>query len=217
MFEDSYRQKGLRNGLIDILKQKGIQNNDVLEAMRKIPRHIFFDSAFLTHAYQDKAFPIGDGQTISQPYTVALQTELSNVKSGDKVLEIGTGSGYQACVLAELNANLFTVEQSLYHFKKSSSYFQYLKYKNIRSFHGDGSKGLPGHAPFDRVIVTAGAPIIPKDLLDQLVVGGVLVIPVGKFDKQEMIRLTKVSETKITKENFGDCAFVPLVGNNGWQ
>lgn len=215
-FEDNYRQKGLRRALVKLLIEKGISNAAVLEAINTVPRHIFLDKVFLEHAYQDKAFPIGDGQTISQPYTVALQSQLLNPQKGDKVLEIGTGSGYQASVLAEMGVRLYTIEQSKYHYGKAKAYFRYFKYQNIYSFLGDGSKGLAFKAPFDKIIVTAGAPIIPKDLIDQLAVGGVLVIPVGNKEKQEMIRLTKVDHKKITKENFGNCAFVPLVGDNAW-
>ncbi|MFK7900047.1 MAG: protein-L-isoaspartate(D-aspartate) O-methyltransferase [Cyclobacteriaceae bacterium] len=217
LFKDDYKQKGLRNKLVSTLQKKGIKNEAVLHAINTIPRHFFLDNVFTEHAYQDKAFPIGDGQTISHPYTVAFQTDLLSISKKDRVLEIGTGSGYQACVLAELGVTLFSIEQSFYHYEKAKAYFKYFNYTNIFSFHGDGSKGLPSKAPFDKILVTAAAPVIPDDLINQLKIGGILIIPVGDMEKQAMIRITKTAEKKIKKETFGNFQFVPLVGDNGWQ
>jgi len=215
--EDSYKHQGMRRKLIKKLREKGIQSNQVLDAMGKIPRHVFFENAFLEHAYQDKAFPIGHGQTISQPYTVAFQTELLNIQAGDRVLEIGTGSGYQAMVLHDLGAKLYTIEYQKALYERTRVFLPQLGYTNIYFFHGDGSKGLPVHAPFDKIIVTAGAPTVPNSLVAQLNIGGSLVIPVGDNQTQQMLRLTKHSDTKIIKEVFSDFSFVPLKGEQGWQ
>jgi protein-L-isoaspartate(D-aspartate) O-methyltransferase len=215
MIEDNYRQRGLRNKLVKKLRQKGIRDEGVLSAVGKVPRHVFFDDALLVHAYEDKAFPIGEGQTISQPYTVAFQTEKLSIKPGDKVLEIGTGSGYQACILMELGAKLYTVEYNRTLFEKVREFLPALGYRPY-FFCGDGSKGLPAKAPFDRIIVTAGAPVIPAALTDQLAENGVLVIPVGNRDKQTMIKLTKIMGN-LVKEEFDYFAFVPLLGEGGWQ
>lgn len=170
----------------------------------------------MEHAYQDKAFPIGHGQTISQPYTVAFQTELLKLKSGDKVLEIGTGSGYQACVLCELGAKVYTIEYQRDLYERTRRFLPQMGYKP-NFFSGDGSKGLPTHAPFNKIIVTAGAPAVPNSLIDQLSIGGCLVIPVGDDNLQQMLRLTKESERKISKEVFSNFSFVPLKGEEGWQ
>lgn len=213
---DSYRHKGLRNALVNELVAKGIKNKEVLKAIGTVPRHIFFDDAFIQHSYQDKAFPIGCGQTISQPYTVAFQSELLDVQPKQKVLEIGTGSGYQSCVLLELGVKLFTIERHQELFDKTKKTLTTLRYRP-KFFCGDGTKGLPSFAPFDRIIVTAGAPAIPSDLLDQLSLGGKIVIPVGDGKNQEMQLLTKVSSTKVTKETFGQFSFVPLIGQQGWK
>ena len=207
---DSYRHKGLRNKLIKTLEGKGIQNIAVLAAIKKIPRHFFLDKAFEDWAYKDIPFPIGNEQTISQPFTVAYQSSILEVAATHKVLEIGTGSGYQACVLSELAAKVYTIERQENLFHKTNKLLKKIGYTKIRTFWGDGYKGLPRQAPFDRIIVTAGAPFIPKKLTEQLAIGGKLVIPVG--DKsQKMIRLTRTSETKFEQEQFGDFQFVPFV------
>lgn len=216
MPEDSYLHKGLRRKLIKILRDKGINDDVVLEAINRVPRHIFLDNAFLEHAYQDKAFPIGDGQTISQPFTVASQTSLLKLEPGMKVLEIGTGSGYQCSVLLEMGVNVFTIEYHKSLFEKSKQMLQSLGYK-AQFFCGDGSEGLPRFGPYDRILATAGAPYVPQKLLEQLKVGGILVIPVGDQKTQKMLRLTKVSEKEIIQEECGDFRFVPLVGKDGWN
>jgi protein-L-isoaspartate(D-aspartate) O-methyltransferase len=215
MIEDNYRQRGLRNKLVKKLRQKGILDEALLTAVGKVPRHVFFDDALLSHAYEDKAFPIGEGQTISQPYTVAFQTEKLKVRPGDKVLEIGTGSGYQACILLELGARLYTIEFNRKLFKRTKDFLPTMGYRPY-FFFGDGSRGLPAKAPFDKIIVTAGAPVIPVALTDQLAENGVLVIPVGNREKQTMVRLTK-TKGKFVKEEFDYFAFVPLLGEGGWE
>ncbi len=214
MVEDSYKQRGLRNLLVKNLAKKGISDSNVLQAIGKVPRHVFFDNALLSHAYEDKAFPIGEGQTISQPFTVAFQTEKLEIKVGDKVLEIGTGSGYQACVLLELGAKLFTIEYQRKLYEKTSVFLPQMGYKPY-FVHGDGSKGLASKAPFDKIIVTAGAPIIPTALFEQLNENGILIIPVGDRDKQKMIKVVK-RNGKMIKEELADFAFVPLLGEQGW-
>lgn len=215
MFEDNYRQRGLRNKLVRLLRQKGIKDERVLAAIGKVPRHVFFENAFLEHAYQDKAFPIGEGQTISQPYTVAFQTEKLNVQPGNKILEIGTGSGYQACILLELGARVHTIEFNKKLYEKARKILPVLGYKP--HFHlGDGSKGLPAFAPFDRILVTAGAPVIPEALTEQLGDGGILVIPVGDREKQVMVRITKKGN-ELIREDFDYFSFVPLLGEQGWK
>ncbi len=216
MLEDSYLHKGLRRKLIKILIDKGIQDDLVLDAINRVPRHIFLDNAFLEHAYQDKAFPIGDGQTISQPYTVASQTSLLKLSPGMKVLEIGTGSGYQCSVLLEMGANVFTIEYHKTLSDKAKKMLQALGYK-AQFFCGDGSEGLARFGPYDRILATAGAPHVPQKLLEQLKIGGILVIPVGDQKNQKMLRLTKVSAKEITQEECGDFRFVPLVGKDGWN
>jgi protein-L-isoaspartate(D-aspartate) O-methyltransferase len=215
MPEDSYLHKGLRRKLIKTLRDKGIQDEIVLQAIEKVPRHIFLDNAFLEHAYQDKAFPIGEGQTISQPYTVASQTSLLKLAPGMKVLEIGTGSGYQCSVLLEMGATVYTIEFHKNLYEKSRKMLQSIGY-TAQFFCGDGSEGLPRFAPYDRILATAGAPYVPQKLLEQLKTGGILVIPVGDQKNQKMLRLTKVSEDKIIQEQFGEFRFVPLVGKDGW-
>lgn len=214
MLEDNYRQRGLRNKLVKVLQNKGIKDERVLAAIGKVPRHVFFENAFLEHAYQDKAFPIGEGQTISQPYTVAFQTEKLEVKSGDKVLEIGTGSGYQACVLLEMGAKVFTIEYNKKLYETAKAFLPKLGYKPF-FFFGDGSKGIPAKAPYNKIIVTAGAPVVPDALIDQLDEGGILVIPVGDRNKQVMLKITK-KNGKLTKEEFDYFSFVPLLGEQGW-
>lgn len=214
--QDSYKHRGLRRTLVKTLSAKGITDEAVLRAIGKIPRHYFFDDALLPHAYQDKAFPIGEGQTISQPYTVAFQSEKLNVQPGDKVLEIGTGSGYQACVLLELGANVYTIEYNKVLYERTRQFLPRMGYKP-HFFQGDGSKGLPRHAPFDKIIVTAGAPSVPDSLIKQLKVGGILIIPVGNNEKQKMLRITRVDEKKLKKETFDNFSFVPLRGDEGWD
>lgn len=213
--EDSYKHRGMRKKLVKLLEGKGITNHKVLQAIGKVPRHYFFDNVFVEHAYQDKAFPIGEGQTISQPYTVAFQTELLNVKSGNKVLEIGTGSGYQSCVLLELEVDLVTIEYQKKLFDRTKKFLPKMGY-SANFYHGDGSEGIPKEAPYDNIIVTAGAPLVPKSLIQQLKVGGVMVIPVGNNDKQKMYRITKLAENKLKKEEFDFFSFVPLLGKEGW-
>lgn len=215
MFEDNYRQRGLRNKLVKKLREKGISDPRILAAIGKVPRHFFFENALLEHAYQDKAFPIGEGQTISQPYTVAFQTEKLEVRPGDKVLEIGTGSGYQACILLEMGARVYTIEYNRKLYEIVRNLLPRMGYKPY-FFYGDGSKGLPSVAPFDKILVTAGAPVIPTALTDQLAEGGILVIPVGDRERQAMLRIRK-HNGKLTEEKFDYFAFVPLLGEQGWK
>ncbi len=208
--EDSYRHKGLRRKLVESLKEKGITDEKVLAAMDVLPRHFFLDSAFAELAYQDKALPIESEQTISQPFTVAYQTQLLEVKKRDKVLEIGTGSGYQAAVLGTMGARVFTVErqENLYH--KTKKLLADMGFQNIRCYFRDGSKGLPEFAPFDKILVTAGAEEVPQPLLDQLKIGGMLVIPVGR-QAQKMKRFTRKTAAEYVEEDWGDFRFVPFV------
>jgi protein-L-isoaspartate(D-aspartate) O-methyltransferase len=215
MFEDNYRQRGLRNKLIKKLQEKGISDQKVLAAISKVPRHFFFDDALLEHAYQDKAFPIGEGQTISQPFTVAFQSEKLEVKPGDRILEIGTGSGYQASVLLEMGAVVYTIEYNRKLYETTRDLLPKMGYRPY-FFYGDGSKGLPAKAPFDKILVTAGAPVVPTALTEQLAEGGVLVIPVGDKDRQLMLRIRK-KEGKLIEETFNYFAFVPLLGEQGWK
>ena len=213
--KDSYKHRGMRKKLVKLLQSKGIRDTNVLNAINKVPRHYFFDNAFVEHAYQDKAFPIGEGQTISQPYTVAFQSEKLEVKSSDKVLEIGTGSGYQACVLLELGAELYTIEYQKVLYERTKIFLPKIGYKT-NFYLGDGSKGMPNKAPFDKIIVTAGAPTIPNSLIKQLSIGGVLIIPVGDNERQKMYKITKLEENKVKKEVFDYFSFVPLLGKEGW-
>lgn len=214
-YEDTYRHKGLRQKLIDQLRVKGITDERILEVMNQIPRHYFLDSAFDQVAYEDKAFPITEGQTISQPYTVAYQTQLLNLKPFDKVLEIGTGSGYQAIVLAAVGAQVFTIERQKKLFTEHQSFILRSKYPSIKYFYGDGFEGLPTYAPFDKVLITAAAPFIPPKLIEQLKTGGQMVIPVGEGAVQQMLRLTKREDGGYDEEMFADFSFVPmLTGKN---
>lgn len=215
MVEDNYIQRGLRNKLVKKLRLKGILDERVLEAIGKVPRHVFFDHALLGHAYEDKAFPIGEGQTISQPYTVAFQTEKLNVTPGDKILEIGTGSGYQACILLEMGAKLYTIEYQRALYERTKVFLPQMGYRPY-FVHGDGSRGLSAKAPFNKIIVTAGAPVVPNELTDQLAEGGILVIPVGDRDKQKMLKITRQG-TRLIEEAFDYFAFVPLLGEQGWR
>jgi protein-L-isoaspartate(D-aspartate) O-methyltransferase len=210
-YEDSYKQRGLRRQLVDSIRQKGITDENVLTAINNIPRHYFLDTAFEGIAYEDRAFPIGEGQTISQPYTVAYQSQLLELKPFEKVLEIGTGSAYQACVLAELKVNVFTIERQKKLFDLVKQFPFKSKYPTIRFFYGDGYEGLPTYAPFDKILVTAAAPQIPEKLLQQLKVGGKMVIPVGGQEVQRMLRITKISETEYDQEMFDNFSFVPML------
>lgn len=207
---DTLKHSGMRNKLANILISKGITNTVVLDAIRTIPRHLFIDSSFEGHAYQDKAFPIGAEQTISQPYTVAFQTELLEIAQGDKILEIGTGSGYQTSVLLELKTKVYTIERQRELFKKTNLFFKKMGYRPKKVIFGDGYKGMPEEAPFDGIIVTAGAPEVPKALLSQLKIGGRLVIPVG-IDEQIMTRFIRKSEKEFEKKEYGSFKFVPLL------
>jgi len=208
--KDTFKHKGLRQQLVDVIKSKGIKDKNVLKAIGKVPRHLFMDSGFLDHAYKDKAFPIAADQTISQPFTVAYQTELLQVKKGDKVLEIGTGSGYQASILCELGAKVYTIERQLELFKKTSKALPKLGYSVKKFIFGDGYKGLEEEAPFDSIIVTAGAPFVPKPLLSQLKIGGRLVIPVGD-DVQTMTLFIRKDIKEFEKHEFDKFRFVPLL------
>ena len=209
---DSFKHKGLRQKLVDVLISKGIKDKGVLNAISKVPRHLFMDSGFLDHAYQDKAFPIAANQTISQPYTVAFQTELLEVNENDKVLEIGTGSGYQTAVLCLLGAEVYSVERQLELFKKSSLFLPKIGFVVKRLVFGDGYKGLKEDAPFDRILVTAGAPYVPKELLSQLMIGGRLVIPIGN-EEQIMTLYIRTGPKTFEKYEHGKFKFVPMLEN----
>lgn len=209
--DDTYRHKGLRKKLVEIVKGKGITDEKVLHAIERIPRHFFLDSAFDEVAYEDKAFPILEKQTISQPYTVAYQTQLLEIKPFDKVLEIGTGSAYQACVLADMGAQVYTIERQKKLFDSNKSFAFIKKYPNIKFFYGDGYEGLPTFAPFDKVLITAAAPEIPKKLVDQMKVGGVMVIPVGTGEVQVMKRLIKQQDGSLKEEVYDRFSFVPML------
>jgi protein-L-isoaspartate(D-aspartate) O-methyltransferase len=208
--KETYRHKGLRKRLVDSLREKGIHDEVVLEAINRVPRHLFLDSSFLEFAYEDKAFPIGSGQTISQPYTVAYQTELLKISTDLKVLEIGTGSGYQACVLLEMGAKVFSIERQKYLYEKTKKKLPEIGYLP-KLFYGDGYKGLPAFAPFDRIIITAAAPEIPEVLLAQLKPGGILVAPVGKSGTQIMTTVEKKAENDYKREEHGKFRFVPML------
>ena len=209
---NSPKHQGLRNILAKTLQEKGIVDTNVLDAIRQVPRHLFLDSSFESHAYLNKAFPIGADQTISHPYTVAFKTELLQLKKGDKILEIGTGSGYQTAILLALGVQVYTIERQLELFKKTQIFFKKAGYRPKQHLFGDGYIGLETAAPFDGIIVTAGAPFVPKPLLEQLKIGGYLVIPVGDKE-QEMTRYTRVSELKFERQTYGSFKFVPLLEN----
>ena len=209
--EDSYLHKGLRKKLVDQIKEKGITDTSVLQAIMNVPRHFFLDSAFEKQAYEDRAFPIGQDQTISQPYTVAYQTQLLQVKPFEKILEVGTGSAYQSCVLAELKAKVYTIERQkkLYESNKEFTYLK--KYHTIQMFYGDGFEGLPTYAPFDKVLITAAAPYIPEKLIQQLKPGGMMVLPLDEDSMQRMHRITKMSDGSLMEEKFDQFSFVPML------
>jgi len=210
-FEDTYRHKGLRKKLIDSIRQKGITNERVMEAMMNIPRHYFLDTALDHIAYEDRAFPIQEGQTISQPYTVAFQTQLLEVEQYEKILEIGTGSAYQATVLAELGGNVFTIERQKKLFELNKQFVLRSKYPNIKFFYGDGFEGLPTYAPFDKILITAAAPFIPPKLIEQLKTGGKMVIPLDDEGLQKMMRITKNEDGSYEEETFSNFSFVPML------
>ena len=210
-YDDTPEQEKARRRLVNGIRDKGIDNQRVLEAINNIPRQYFMPPSLQEEAYVDKAFPIGEGQTISQPYTVAYQTQLLDVRSSDRVLEIGTGSAYQAVILAELAAEVYSIERQKKLFLRNKS-FSYLKmFNNLHLFYGDGYEGLPGEAPFDRILITAAAPQVPPALVDQLNVGGKMVLPLGKEQPQKMVRLTKRPNGEIQKEQFADFSFVPML------
>jgi protein-L-isoaspartate(D-aspartate) O-methyltransferase len=211
-FEDTYRHKGLRKKLVETVRSKGITDEKVLEAIERIPRHFFLDSAFDEVAYEDKAFPIAEHQTISQPYTVAYQTQLLEVKPFEKVLEIGTGSAYQASVLAELGVQVYTIERQKKLFESNKRFDFIKRYPNIKFFYGDGYEGLPTFAPFDKVLITAAAPDIPQKLVQQMKTGAMMVIPVGTGEVQVMKRLTKQKDGGLKEEIFDRFSFVPMLG-----
>lgn len=215
MLEDNFKHQGMRKKLIETIRAKGIDDDRVLDAMAKVPRHYFLDKAFLNQAYDDQAFKIGAGQTISQPYTVAYQTSLLEIKKGDKVLEIGTGSGYQTCVLLELGAKVYSIERQRELFDKAKKFLPSIGY-SPKLFYGDGYKGLPAFAPFDKILVTCGAPFIPEELIAQLKVGGVMVIPVGAGEVQTMITILKTSDTDYEKHELKHFRFVPMLEDKAW-
>ncbi|OFY49402.1 MAG: protein-L-isoaspartate O-methyltransferase [Bacteroidetes bacterium RBG_13_46_8] len=208
--EDSFLHKGLREKLVEEIRRKGIRNERVLEAIRKVPRHLFMDSSFIKFAYKDQAFPIGSGQTISQPYTVAFQTELLDIQPLDKVLEIGTGSGYQAAVLIEMGARVYTIERQKELYLKVQMQLPQMGYKPS-FFYGDGYQGLPTYGPFDKILITAAAPEIPAVLMEQLKVGGLLVVPVGGSGSQVMMRVEKTGTGEYSTQEHGLFVFVPML------
>ena len=209
MYLDSFKHKGMRRMLVNYLREKGISDEYVLEAINNVPRHFFLDSSLDVIAYEDRALEILCNQTISQPSTVAFQTQLLNVQKGDKILEIGTGSGYQTCILCEMKAKVFTIERFKPLFDYAKKMFEILKYKPKVSF-GDGYLGMPAYAPFDKILVTCGVPEIPQKLVEQMKTGGIMVIPVGK-NEQEMYKVTKISNTEINIKTFGNFKFVPML------
>lgn len=209
---ESFKHKGKRNQLVQILRAKGIEDEQVLSAINKIPRHLFIDSAFENYAYEDKAFPIAAGQTISHPYTVAFQTQLLHISPGEKILEIGTGSGYQTAILVAMGADVYTIERQKALVDFSREIFEKIKITPKYQTFGDGYKGLPTFAPFDKIIVTAGSPKLPKKLLGQLKIGGIAVIPIGVVN-QKMYTFLRITEKRYEQMNFGDYKFVPMLNN----
>lgn len=210
--EDTFKHKGMRKKLVEDLAKMGISDKNVLDAFYKVPRHFFLDLAFVNQAYSNMAFQIGEGQTISHPYTVTFQTQLLELKPKEKVLEIGTGSGFQTCVLCELGVKVFSIERQRNLFLKTKPLIQKMGY-TAKLFYGDGYQGKPNFAPFDKILVTCGAPCIPTELLQQLKVGGMLVIPIGDSEKQIMTKIVKLEEDDYSKEEFGDFSFVPMLKN----
>ncbi len=215
MMEDNFKHQGMRKKLIELIRSKGIEDEQVIEAMMRVPRHYFLDKAFLNQAYEDTAFKIGAGQTISQPFTVAYQSSLLKIKKGDKVLEIGTGSGYQTSVLLEMGSRVYTIERQKELYDKARTFLPRIGYAP-KMFYGDGYKGLPAFAPFDKILVTCGAPFVPGDLVSQLKPGGILVIPVGAGDVQIMTVINKTSETEHEKQELKHFRFVPMLENKEW-
>ena len=216
MLNDTYRHKGMRRKLVELLRDKGITDEEVLAAIDRVPRHLFLDNAFVNFAYKNQAFPIGADQTISHPFTVAFQTQILELKKTDKVLEIGTGSGYQCSVLVEMGVKVFSIERHRSLHMKSKKQLNQLGYFP-KVFFGDGYKGLPGYAPFDKIIITAAAPFIPEDLKSQLKVGGFMIIPLGETETQEMQRIKKISSTEYITETFGDFSFVPMLQDKSFK
>ena len=213
--EDTHKHQGMRNKLIEVIRNKGIKDEKVIQAMSKVPRHYFFDQAFLNQAYSDHAFKIGAGQTISQPFTVAFQTSLLQINKGDKILEIGTGSGFQTCILHEMGAKVFSIERQKELHDSAKSLLTLMNYSH-KLFYGDGFKGLPAYAPFDKILVTCGAPFIPEDLINQLKIGGIMVIPVGAGEVQVMTLITKTDENQYEEKQFQEFRFVPMLENKEW-
>ena len=213
--EDTFKHQGLRKKLVEQIRAKGLDDPKVLDAMLRVPRHFFFEKAFLSQAYSDQAFKIGAGQTISQPYTVAYQTHLLDVQPGDKILEIGTGSGYQTCILLELHARVFSIERQKELYDRAREFLPLLGYAP-KLFYGDGYAGLPTYAPFDKIIITCGAPSIPGELLKQLKVGGFMVAPIGAGDVQVMTTVIKTSESSFEKDELKEFRFVPMLEDKDW-
>lgn len=211
--EDNYRHKGLRKKLVECIRSKGISDDAVMKAIESVPRHFFFESSFLSFAYDDKPFPIGSGQTISQPYTVAFQTQLLEVRKGDKILEVGTGSGYQACILANLGARVYSIERQKSLYLKAKEFLPNLGFARIKLFYGDGFQGLPAFAPFDKILITAAAPFVPEPLIRQLKPGGLMVVPLGQGELQTMTVVHKDLSGAITPEQHGTFRFVPMIPN----
>jgi protein-L-isoaspartate(D-aspartate) O-methyltransferase len=209
-FEDTYRHKGLRRQMVDIIRKKGITNEKILASILQVPRHYFLDAGFDSIAYEDRALPIAEGQTISQPYTVAYQTQLLDPKSHEKVLEVGTGSAYQASILAEMGVQVFSIERQRKLFESNKLLPILKKYPGLKMFYGDGYEGLPTFAPFDKVLVTAAAPFIPTKLIEQLKIGGWMVVPVGEGGIQQMVRVTKYGDSSYKEETFDNFSFVPM-------
>ncbi|HNS17434.1 MAG TPA: protein-L-isoaspartate(D-aspartate) O-methyltransferase [Bacteroidales bacterium] len=208
---DSFKHQGLRKQLIELIRRKGIRDERVLQAMESVPRHFFFDSSFHSFAYDDKPFPIGAGQTISQPYTVAFQTELLDVRKGDKILEIGTGSGYQAWILSKMGGRVYSIERIKSLYLKTKAFLPTIGCTHVKVFYGDGYKGLPAYAPFNKILITAAAPYVPDALITQLTVGGILVLPLGNSDVQIMTRIIKAPDGSYKTEDHGYFRFVPLL------
>jgi len=208
---DTHRHKGLRQQLVNELKTKGIKDERILQAFMDIPRHYFLEKTFSDWAYKDVAFPIDADQTISQPYTVAMQTALLDIKKGDKVLEVGTGSGFQACVLAHMGAKVYSIERQKKLYDKTEKFLHDIGYGQVRTLYGDGYDGAPRFAPFDKILITAGASEIPATLIEQLKPDGIMVIPLGEGDLQKMLKITKTEEGTLKKENFGNYRFVPFL------